>query len=139
MTRSCTTFDHTADVGLEARGDTLSELFEALAEGLARFICPSSTITAQEVRRVSVQAEDTELLAVDFLWEVMSLIQHRRFVLHAVRVVQVDGTSVTADLSGEPYDAERHELANEVKAVTYHGLRVAEENGRWVGRVILDL
>ena len=34
MSKTCTTFDHTADVGLAARADTLAELFEALAEGL---------------------------------------------------------------------------------------------------------
>jgi SHS2 domain-containing protein len=139
MTKSCTTFDHTADVGLEGRGDTLGELFEALAEGLARYICPSPAITSREVRRITVQAEDSEVLAVDFLWEVMCLVQHGRFVVSTASVLEIDGHRLTADLSGEPYDPERHDLACEVKAVTYHGLRVAEENGRWVGRVILDL
>ena len=44
-----------------------------------------------------------------------------------------------ANLSGETYDATRHEIKIEVKAVTYHQLQIARETDHWTARVILDI
>lgn len=139
MGRHCETFEHTADVGLRATADTLSGLMEALAEGLADLICPRANVRAAETRELSVRAEDREALCVDFLWEVMSAIQADRFALAAVRVTEASETSVTAELSGESLDPDRHEIAAEVKAVTYHKLSVEPTDDGWAGQVILDL
>ena len=71
--------------------------------------------------------------------EVMTAIQAEHFLVARVRVADIDGTSVAAELIGEPYDPSRHELMTEVKAVTYHCLTIAREGDGWIGRVILDL
>ena len=141
MARHCETFDHTADVGLAARADTLGELLEALAEGLGDVICAREQVSPAERRTVAVAAEDLEALAVDFLSAVLAAAQTDRFVVAAVRVTRIDERSpaVEAELSGEPYDAGRHELKTEVKAVTYHQLKIAREGDGWTGRVILDI
>jgi SHS2 domain-containing protein len=139
MSRECHTFDHPADVGLAARADSLGELFEALAEGLADFICPRQTVRPAEAREVEARAEDREELAHDFLSAVLAEIQERRFVVASVAVTQATETAVAAKLTGEPYDPSRHEIRVEVKAVTYHQLMVAREGDAWTGTVILDL
>lgn len=139
MAKHCETFDHTADVGLAARADTLGELFEALAEGLADLICPRDRVAPAQKRAVAVQAEDIEALAVDFLSAVRAAIQTGRFVIAAVRVKNIGEGAVEAELVGEPYDPGQHELNVEVKAVTYHELRIAREGAAWLGRVILDV
>ena len=86
-----------------------------------------------------MQSEDVEALAVDFLSQVLWVVQTERFAVVAIQVAQCDETSAAAELNGEPYDPDRHELIGEIKAVTYHQLKVAREGGGWVGRVILDL
>lgn len=139
MAKHCETFDHTADVGLAAEADTLAELFEALAEGLVDVVCPRGQVAADAVREVSAAAEDVEALAVDFLCEVLAVVQGERFLVAEVRVARADETGVSAALVGEAYDPGRHELATEVKAVTYHQLKIAPCDGGWTGRVILDL
>lgn len=139
MAKHSETFEHTADIGIAAWGDTIGELYEALAEGLADFICARETVKAAHVRILAVQAEDAEALAVDFLSELMNLIQTDRFMVSSVRARQADEHGLTVEVAGEPYDPTRHEIHTEVKAITYHMLKVAREQGRWVGRVVLDL
>ena len=139
MAKHCETFDHTADVGLAARADSLGELLEALAEGLANLICPIDQVQPAHVRQVSADSEDAEALAVDFLVEVMNLIQVDHFPVRSARVLEASATRVRAELYGEPYDPARHAIEHEVKAVTYHQLTIAQQAGQWVGRVILDL
>jgi len=132
-------FEHTADVGIAAWGDSVGELYEALAEGLAEFIYPRAAVAAERQREMTVRAEDAEALVVDFLSAVLNLIQTDRFMVARVRVADADEYHVAATLAGEPYDPRRHEIHTEVKAVTYHLLRVAREDNRWTGRVVLDL
>ncbi len=133
------TFDHTADIGIAAEADTLPELFESLAESLAEEICPKSQVKPSTQRAVTVEAEDVEALAVDFLTDVMNVMQTDLFVVSAIQVASADSNSLSALLIGEPYDPARHEFAQEVKAVTYHQLEIAEQAGKWSGQVILDI
>lgn len=139
MTKHYATFEHTADIGIEAAGDTLGELYEGLAEGLADFICDRRQAEPREMRVLNVQAEDAEALAVDFLSAVMNLVQTSRFMVHSVTATQACEYCVEAQIAGEPYDPQRHELHTEVKAVTYHQLKVERQGDQWIGRVILDL
>ena len=139
MSKQIKIIDHTADVGLEARADSLGELFEALAEGLAGLICPREAMAAAQSRDVAVRAEDVEALAVDFLTAVLNIIQTRHFMVARVKVAQIDSNRVVATLHGEPYQPQQHEIGMEIKAVTYHQLRIAQQGGGWIGTVILDI
>jgi SHS2 domain-containing protein len=139
MAKHCETFDHTADVGLSARADTLGELMEALAEGLCDVVCDRSRVEPVERRRLRVAAEDTEALAVDFLAKVLLTLQADRFLIAQVRVEQAGETALAAELAGQTYDPNRHEIRTEVKAVTYHQLSIVRDGAGWAGRVILDL
>ena len=139
MTRHCRTFEHTADVGLEARADSLGELFEAMGEGLAEVICPRQSVKKQKTLKIQVESENVESLLVDFLAELLGLFNLEKFLIAVVRVERIDEKSVAAEVTGEPFDPTRHELGDEIKAVTYHQLNVAREADGWVGRVILDV
>jgi SHS2 domain-containing protein len=152
MARHCETFEHTADLGLEARADSLTELFEALGEGLGEQVCAAGQVQLRESRRVEItldaaespagpdpDALGLETLVVDFLTELLRLFHLEKFLIGRVRVERCGGTSVTAEVTGESYDPARHELGVEIKAVTYHQLRVAREGDGWTARVILDI
>lgn len=138
MAKHWQTIEHTADLGLAARADSLAELFEALAEGLAEQICPSQTVAETDSKTVSAQAENVEFLAVDFLSRLLGLFHLERFLVARVRVEQISESAVRAEVTGQTYDPARHELGTEIKAVTYHQLQIARSGGKWRGRVILD-
>jgi len=139
VAKHCETFEHTADVGLQARADSLGELFEAMGEGLADVICPRRSVKKQKTLQIRAESENVETLLVDFLAELLGLFNLEKFLIVGVRVEQIDETSVAAEITGETYDPDRHELGDEIKAVTYHKLKVAREADSWVGIVILDV
>ena len=139
MAKRCWTFEHTADVGLQARADSLGELFEAMGEGLADVICPRRAVKKQKTLPIKVESENVESLLVDFLGELLGLFNLEKFLIAGVRVERIDETSVAAKVVGEPYEPARHELREEIKAVTYHKLKVAREGDGWIGTVILDV
>jgi len=139
MAKHFETFEHPADIGLQASADSLGGLFEAAAEGLAEQMCPRATVRPVRAVRIDVAAEDVEALLVDFLSAVLRRFDLDRFLLSSVRVERIDAKAVSAEVRGETYDPARHELAAEIKAVTYHQLAVARDGNGWTARVILDV
>ena len=132
--------EHTADVGIRARGPTLEAAFEQTTEGLADVLgalapgwSPGVSGPGEAVA-VQVAADDPGGLLVDWLNEVLWLTETRR----AVRVERVgDGTargSVLVSSGGQAPDGTL------VKAVTYHRLRVEPDpGGGWLVEVYLDV
>jgi SHS2 domain-containing protein len=53
--------------------------------------------------------------------------------------VKLDDAGLSATARGEPWDPDRHELDHEVKAITYHGLKVEQEAGGWLAELIVDI
>ena len=133
------TFDHTADLGLRVRAADLDTLFAEAAEALFATIV-EDLAAVQLVRAVEVrlQAEDREYLLFDWLKELLYQFdaEHLLFRRFEVRVT-ADGLEGRA--WGEPLDRARHELGHEVKAITYHGLRVEQTPDGWMAEVIVDI
>lgn len=133
------TFDHTADLGLRARADDLDTLFTEAAHALLSAIVEDPS-TVQAVEAVEIRLEEEELDYLLFDW-LKTLLYHfevdRRLLCHFEARVE-DGT-LRATARGEPWDPERHELSHEVKAITYHGLKVEQTEQGWLAEVIVDI
>ena len=137
--RAFETFEHTADIGLLARGRTLAELFSNAADGLADLTVDRDGLKDTVQVRVSVSAADREGLLVAWLNELLYLLDTQRFVTRRTQITSLDGGSLTARLSGDTIDPGRHTVRRMIKAATYHGLSVRQADGVWEARVVLDL
>lgn len=116
--------DHPADLGIEARGETLPEAFENAASGLMAVILDPENIVARESRQVSLNAADQEQLLVRWLSEILYLYDGEGFVSGEFSVSELGGNSLKATLRGEMYSPGVHTSRRDVKAVTYHQLLV---------------
>jgi SHS2 domain-containing protein len=133
------TFEHTADLGLRIRASDLNTLFAEAAQALFAAIVEDLE-TVQPLQRLDVDLAgvDREFLLFDWLKELLYRFdaEHLLFSRFAVAVTD-SGLSGTA--WGEPLDRPRHQLAHEVKAITYHGLRVEPTADGWCAEVIVDI
>jgi SHS2 domain-containing protein len=110
-------------------------------------------VEKREARRFEVAAADLESLLVDWLNEVNFAFEVDRFAFREFHVASVahpaagaaerDGTKAGASLSatgfGEPLDPQRHHPGEQVKSVTYHGVKIERTPDGWVARVFLDV
>jgi len=129
--------EHTADVGVRARGATLEEAFEQATLGLAE-VLGARRPGQGEVVAVEVAAGDPGALLVDWLNEVLWLHEVRgHAAITGVRVERVGGDraagSVTFSSTDPPADG------TFVKAVTYHRLRVGRDADGLLVEVYLDV
>ena len=133
------TFDHTADLGLRVRAPDLDTLFAEAAEALFAVVVedPSSVVPATKID-VNLTADDRELLLYDWL---KGLLYHfdAEHLLFSRFEVKVRPDGLTGSAWGEKLDRDRHELNHEVKAITYHGLKVEQTPDGWLAEVIVDI
>ncbi|MCS6805449.1 MAG: archease [Acidobacteriota bacterium] len=133
----------TADVALEAWGDTLEELFIAAADATMNvMVSDLNTIHDQVRRTISVESHALDLLLFRFLQEFVFYKDAEQLLLRAQRVViRQDGERHTAEAQvyGERLDPSKHELVVDVKAVTLHRFQVERTARGWQAQVILDI
>ncbi len=133
------TFDHTADLGLRVRADDLASLFAEAAEALFSAIVADPTmIEPREATTFTIPGSDPDDLLFDWLRALLFQFdgEHRLFRRFEVAITP---QGLTATAWGEPIDRTRHELDHEVKAITYHGLKVEQTADGWLAEVIVDI
>ena len=133
------TFDHTADLGLRIRAETLKGLFEEAALALFSVIVENPH-RIRPKRSFSFQIEGTssDELLLDWLGELLFTFSSRHIVLGRFAVdFRASGLDATA--WGESYKPAVHKIGEEIKAITYHGLKVEELGHEWIAEVIVDL
>ncbi len=132
---------HTADGKFQAFGKTLGEAFGNAALAMVSLIWDWSTVVPKVRHFVHVTGVDREQLLVKFLSEVIYLFETRQFLLGKVDGLKIrpqfEGFSLEAVLGGETL-LPRHELFGDVKAVTYHDLKIEECDGFTV-QVVVDM
>ena len=131
--------EHPSDVGFEAYGTTLEELFANAALAMYSFMTDVDAIDTTEDREVTVQAEDLYSLMFDWLDELLFLFESESLVMKHFEITVDDSTfSIKGTCRGGTFDPERHEAGIIIKAVTYNMMEV-EKNARWHARVVLDV
>jgi len=134
-------FDHTADVGAVVRGATLGRLFENAGCALSDLMCDRRTVRPRRRVRIAVAGEGIEDLLVRWLSEILFLHDSAGWLFCRFRVDKVDrqGRVARGVAWGEPVDRTRHALRSEVKAVTYHQIRLVRGRSAWRVRVVFDI
>ena len=132
-------FDHTADLGIRGFAEDLNTLFVDAGKALFSVIVEnvSEVHNAQE-RVFEIAGSDKEYLFFDWLSELLSLFEIGNLLCSEFEVT-VSETGLKAKVRGESVDLQRHLLSHEVKAVTYHRLRVEQTSRGWEAEVILDI
>lgn len=130
---------HTADVSFKATSSTLEGAFSESARAVTH-VMTDDAIKPVLMHSVSATADNKESLLFDFLSKVILLLDtDGLFVSRAS--LNITRTGKTWILSGMLYgdEAVNYERHGDVKAPTYHGISVKQEDGKWVVEATLDI
>jgi SHS2 domain-containing protein len=132
-------FDHTADIGLRIRAKDLESLFAEAGTALfSAMILNLDQVKPVKEVQFKVKGSDFEELLHDWLAELL-------FTFHAARMVFCDFTvkfhedGITAIGRGEPFDFLRHDIDSEIKAITWHELKIEHVEDGLLAEVIVDI
>jgi SHS2 domain-containing protein len=132
-------FEHTADIGLHAYGQTLPELFANAAAGMESLMVAPEQIEPKVSREVTAEGRDLVSLLVSWLNELIFLFDTEFLLLNRFEINEFTDVRLRATVSGEPYDSSRHDLSSAIKAVTWHEASVEPDAEGYKARVIFDI
>jgi len=130
--------EHTADVAVEASGESLGEAFGAVADGMAAAMVSEWPDSGRRAD-VSVAAESREALLFDYL-------DHLIYERDVESVLPVDNTGTVTAADGRLRFDGRYRgvplsavAARDLKAVTYADMRLSREADGWSAYVVFDV
>ena len=132
-------FEHTADIGIRVQADSLDALMVDAARGLFSLIVTNlDQVKAVQEKAIRIDAVELDYLLFDWLNELLYTfeVEHLLFSEFAVHVA---AGGLTATCRGEPMQLDRHAMDHEVKAITYHGLKVQQVDAGWIAELIVDI
>jgi SHS2 domain-containing protein len=131
--------EHTADTGIIVRAPALAELFARAAWGMFSVITDPATVQPRQEFSCALEADDLAMLLVRWLSELNFHHITRHEVYSRFAVSLVGETRLQAVVGGEAIEPGRHLVHTEIKAVTYHELRVEKHGDLWLAQVLFDL
>lgn len=132
--------DHTADLGMEIFGENPADLFANAARALFAELLPGlGSVPPCHVHHIEVTGADQADLMVNWLRELLYLFNGEGQVLSHLEIRELTETGLRAEVGTGDFLPERHEVGQEIKAVTYHQIQVAPEGDGWRALVVFDV
>ncbi len=133
------TYEHDADIGVRGWGTTMERAFEQAALALTAVITDPANVLPRETIEIACNAPDPELLFAEWLNALVYEMAVRHMLFGRFRV-EIHGTRLDAQATGEPTSTQRHQPTVEIKGATYTTLRVARtDDGRWLAQTVVDV
>jgi len=132
--------EHTADIGVRIYGDTLEDLFCNAAAALFSLLRDAKP-TLNISKDIKLDDETYEDLLVNWLNELIAQVFADRFLAGQYMLsISHDGRlkRLEAKLKGEG-NIDFEKINMEVKAATYHNLKITQSERGYVAEVIFDV
>ncbi len=133
-----------ADMGIIAKGNTLEEVFKECAKGLMNLMVDISKVDKKIIKTIQLKNNDLYSLLYDFLTELLIIVDSENIVFSDfdIKITKKENEYyLIAKCYGEPLNKNKHEIKEEVKAITYHKMEIKKENKEdgYIIKVIVDL
>ncbi|OYT39443.1 MAG: archease [Desulfurococcales archaeon ex4484_58] len=139
--------EHTADLYIVAYGDNILDLYRNA--GIALFESMTNTKDVDRVieKRVVAEGFDLENLLYRWLEELLIIYYSENIMCSEIETSSLEIKRVNGELNyrlegicrGEEFNPEKHEPRVEIKAVTYHLMRIVREDSEWRAYFVLDI
>jgi SHS2 domain-containing protein len=125
---------HSADLALEVWASSLPGLFTQAARGLYGLIQITGTKRKVVKREINLEEIDLENLLVSFLNELLADIQQNESSYDQMNLV-IDHFSLKGKLTGKKIGR----FNREIKAATYHELKIVKKGSGYKTKIIFDI
>lgn len=139
--------EHSTDAIVQAHGSSLEELFENSAMGLVNIMFDIDKVENRQSETIIASDENLENLLFDWLEKVLLKILIEQIVLSRFSIeISEKYTNLAekkyllkARAGGEKVSYGKHNYKIEIKAITYHELKIQRIDSSYVATFLVDL
>ncbi|MBI1802572.1 MAG: archease [Chloroflexi bacterium] len=127
--------EHTADVALRVRGQSLEELFCHAAEGMFSLMAGQTLGPSAPPCEIELEADDTVALLVGWLNELLYQSEMKNLLFRQFDVQLFNGRQLRGAASGSA----SRDIRKPIKAVTFHDLKIIQQGGWYEATIVFDV
>ncbi|MHB1253822.1 MAG: archease [Candidatus Humimicrobiaceae bacterium] len=140
--------EHLSDVMIKVYGKTMKELFENAAEGMFSLITNLDDVKKKIEKEIIINIKgktEPEDFLIAWLEKLLYLCEVDGFIFSYFKITDFKNNcrenSFLALVKGERINLKKHEILLQIKAPTYHGLYIRQENktGVYNVEIIFDV
>lgn len=127
--------DHTADLKIEFSGENLEDFLNACSQGLSDYLYEKRGEKSSFTYKRTFDGTDKTEFIVSFLNELLYLMQQKRFIPSNILLKEEKGKYVVY-FKGKKANSKP---LSEIKAATFHNLKISEEGSILKAQITFDL
>lgn len=137
---SFTELDHTADLLIRVRSETLESCFAESGRALMTVMYRNADSACPVIKRtVTLLVDDEAGLLHDFLSEILCISESENLVFSKIDVVLTGSFRLDAELAGETFNPSVHGGGMEVKGVSFSGLDILKDEQGYRIDILFDV
>ena len=132
--------DHTADVGVRVFARDLKTLFKNAAVATFEMVAkPVKDFPREHLKKLEIQldASNMEELLIRWLGELISLSDSKRLIFTKFEIETLSDEHLNASVTGQ--SRKYFTIETEIKAVTYHELKIQKNGSLYSAQIIFDV
>ena len=131
--------EHTADIGIRVKAGDLAGLFKNAGLAITDICAEKKKILFPEKHKIVItqKAPNLEELFVNWLNELLSVSAVEGLIFEDIQINEINDDFIDAIAIGS--DISNYKVNTEIKAATYHQLKVQKEGHLWQAEVIFDV
>jgi len=131
--------EHTADIRVKIKGKNLKDLFRNAGLAIFQISTQKLATTDDKIKNLSIKqkADNLDELFINWLNELLSLSAVKGLIFEDLKIGKINANSIEAVVSGS--DIKNYKVNTEIKAATYHELKIEKSKSAWQAEVIIDV
>jgi len=132
--------EHTADVRVRVYGENIEELFKNAAYALFSLIT-NYEVEENKEKKINLEADTLEDLLVNWLNELISIFFAYKFLPKSYNVSIKEGAPnmLESSIRGGDFSPYEKKIDLEIKAATYHNLKIERDKDILKAEIIFDV
>ncbi|HOK57325.1 MAG TPA: archease [bacterium] len=137
MNKNIEIINHTADTGIIVKGKTIEEIFINSLKGLYEIMGVKSN-GKESIMEINLKSEELENLLVKFLNEMIYYMETKK-MSGEIKEIKIDFKNNEYNLFAKLKMQKVEKIEKEVKATTYHNLKIKKLDNQYTTTIIFDL
>ncbi|MGH7834343.1 MAG: archease [Candidatus Binatia bacterium] len=137
--KNYTVLKRTSDLSIRVQGKTQAELLSNSASALFDLMTDLEKVQVRENLPLEVEGVDRDDLIVNWIRELLYLFQGSGYLLKEFKIQEARDDYVRAEVSGEKYHPDSHEIQREIRSLIYQQCRMEKTGDQWLARLSFEV
>jgi SHS2 domain-containing protein len=135
--------EHPADIAVEVDGNSLEELFKSACYAWREAAMNITSFNKESSKKFIFNGSTPEILLIELLSELNFQLYSKKWVFVTIQnllINQIDsGYHLEIELFGQTFHPEIHNMKEEIKAITYHQVKIEKVGNFYKTLIVFDV